>query len=233
MKTYILSATVILALALGSLAAEKRSSPTEPPLVPSELIWVFGIIPPSAKVTHHYALSNPHEDTVTITEIESDCDCTTVPKAPVAIAPGETYLLKVEFDTRTYYGETNREIKITTDYEPLPKMILYFTSVASQMPRTLRLEPPMTAFIPGKDSQTFVIRNLSDQITSFTVLLDHDSVLTTSDSEFDLKGKQAREITISPVWEHVAPGYTHSCVVLEFRRDKVYYVSIPIKINKF
>jgi len=233
MMRYIFIGILISALTTAAMAGDKTKVPDKPPLVPSEFVWLFGIIPPNAKVSHHYALTNPHDDTVTIVDIKADCDCTAIPKTPIAIAPGDTYLLRAEFDTRSYYGETNRDIEITTDYDPLPKMIVYFSSIASQMPKSLRISPSMTAFIPGKDSQTFTITNLSRQKTTFTVLIDHDSTLKVSETTFEIDGGQSREITIAPIWDRIVPGYTHSCVVLEFTRDNTYQVSIPIKLNKF
>lgn len=233
MMRYIFICIMITAFIAVAIAGDKTKVPDKPPLIPSEFVWLFGIIPPNVTVSHHYALTNPHEDTVTIVDIDADCDCTTVPKTPIAIPPGETYLLKAEFDTRTYYGETNRNIVITTDYDPVPKLIVYFSSIASQMPKSLRISPSMTAFIPGKDSQAFTITNLTRQKTTFTVLIDHDSTLKVSETTFDIDGGQSREITIAPIWDRIAPGYTHSCVVLEFTRENAYQVSIPIKLNKF
>ncbi len=224
----------LLLLAVGFIGAVKQDYEPEPPLVVSEMIWLFGMMPRDAKVTHHFALTNQHKDTVTILSIDADCECTTVPKGPVAVPPGETYLLKVGFDSKTYFGETNRDIKITTDYDSLPVMVLYISSLAGETPRTLKITPPLTAFIPGKNEQTFTVENLSDMKTDFAVLIDHDSILVPSETEFTLKGKQSHEFTLSPIWDKVPRGYSYSCAVLEFTRaDTSYQASIPITLNKY
>jgi len=191
------------------------------------------MIPRDATVTHHFALTNNHPETVTITDIVSDCDCTHVPKAPIAVPPGETYLLKVSFDTKTYFGETNRDIHLVTDYKPLPEMTVYFTSLAARRPNTVNISPPLTAFITGKNSQNFTIENLGDEKTVFRVLMDNDSIFTVSETNFTLKGKQKKELTVSPVWERIPSGSHYSCLVLEVSRKENFRVSIPIKVNKF
>jgi hypothetical protein len=228
------SLIIFLLLAFCFMGAVKQKYKPEPPLVASEMIWLFGMMPRDSKVTHHFALTNKHRDTVKILSIDADCECTTVPKGPIAVAPGETYLLKVGFDSRTYYGETNRDIKVTTDYDSLPVMVLYISSMPGETPRTLKITPPVTAFIPGKNEQSFTVENLSDMKTDFAVLIDHDSILVPSETEFTLKGKQSRELTLNPVWDKVPRGSSYSCVVLEFTRaDTSYQASIPITLNKY
>jgi hypothetical protein len=229
-----LLACLILLLALGLIAAKKQEYKPEPPLTASEMIWLFGMIPPDATVTHHFALTNTHKDTITINSIDADCECVTVPKTPIAVAPGQTYLLKVDFNTKTYIGETNRDIKITTDYDSLPVMVLYISSLAGQMPRTLKITPAFTAFIPGKDEQTFTIENLSDLRTDFAVLIDHDSSLVPSETEFTLKGRQSHDLTLRPDWNKVSTGDSYGCVVLEYTRsDTAYQATIPVTLNKY
>ena len=223
----------ILFLFASTGATEKAKDSLPPPLESSELIWFFGMIPEDAKVAHHYALKNTHQEPVTIVKIAVDCECVSVPKTPVIVGPGQTYLLKVVFDTKTYRGETNRDIKIVTDYKPNPEMALYFISLAAIQPRTLKITPALIAFIPGKDSQTISIENLADNETSFKLYLDHDSSLTVSETRFALDPKEKRDITISPVWNRLWVGEAYSCIVMEFVRDQTYQVTIPVKVTKY
>lgn len=229
----------IALLALGSfltipaVPAPKEPAGPKPPLEASETVWFFGMIPKDATVCHHYALTNPHEDTVTIVELVADCDCTAVPKTPITIPPGETYLLPVVFNTRTYYGETNRDIKIITDYDPNPEMAVYFLSFAARRPNTVNILPRVTAFIPGKDIQTFTIENLSDEKTRITVYLDHDSSLMVSEPVFTLKAKEKRTFTVSPKWDRVPTGSTFRSLVVEVAREQTFQTTIPIKLNKY
>jgi Protein of unknown function (DUF1573) len=224
--------TILIAVLLTQMAFAAVKDP-EPALTPSEQMWIFGMIPQDGRVSHHYVLTNPHTDTVTILKIESDCDCTRVPKGPVAIPPGTTYLLPVIFDTRTYFGQTNRDIKLVTDYAPNPDLTIYFTSFTSRLPGSITISPPSTAFIRGKDAQAFTITNVADEKTDFTILIDHDSSLTVSPASFTLGGKQQQEIKVSPLWDRFPKGEHYRCLVVEAARKERFRVSIPIKVNKF
>lgn len=211
----------------------KLANPIPGGLIPSEYIWFYGIIPQDGWVTHHYRLTNPQKDTVTITRIVPGCDCSRVPKPPLSIPPGGSYLLKTEFDTKTYFRETNRDIEITTDYAPNPEMFLYFGSLIGRPSNTVEIVPRSTVFISGKNAQVFTIRNLTAEKASFRLFIDNDSTLQVSEHEFEIEGHNEFEITVSPLWEKFTVGATYSCLVLEVIRDKPFRITIPIKVNLF
>lgn len=217
---------------IASVSLGEQAAPP-PPLTPSEYVWFFGFIPEGSWVSHHYLLRNTHPDTVTILEMISVCDCTHIPKGPAIIPPGGTYLLETLFDSRTYFDETNRNIRVITNYKPNPNLDLYFGSIAARNPNTLAIVPPSTAFIPGKQNQSFIIKNLSEEKTAITVLIDNDSTMTVSETSFSLPGKGEKEIIAAPRWERFAPGSTYTCLVLEVARKETFRVSIPVKVNKF
>jgi hypothetical protein len=228
-----LALIILMMSAVATAGVEKRAAPAEPPLTPSEYVWFFGYIPEGSWVSHHYVLHNPHANPVTILSLVPGCDCTHVPTPPITIPPGKSYLLEVLFDTRTYFGETNRDVHVVTDYTPNPVMDLYFGSLAARTPGSVTIEPPSTAFIAGKNSQTFTIRNLSDETTQFRLFPDNDSSITLSEDRFSLPGKGEKTVTAAPRWEKFPAGSSYSCLVMEVTRTKPFRVTIPIKINKF
>lgn len=204
------------------------------PLIPTEQVWLYGFIPKDAWVGHHFTLHNPHDDTLTITELVPGCDCTHVPRAPIAIAPGETYFLKSQFDTRTYSGEISRDIHIVTDYKPNPEMDLFFISITATQPNSISVSPKSTLFINGKNSQIFNLKNLTDKPTDIKVLIDHDSSLTVSESHLSLDGNTGFQLTVKPIWDKIATGPQYSCLVLEVTREgEMFRMAVPIKFNKF
>lgn len=224
----------LLPLAVCAAAvSEKKIAPEELPLVPSEYVWFFGYIPEGAWVSHSFVLHNPHPDTVTITALVPGCDCTHVPKTPIVVPPGKSTLLKVLFDTRTYFGETNRDVHIVSDYAPHPEMDVYFGSIAAGTSGSVAIDPPSTVFIVGKDSQTFTIRNLAGETTQFRLFVDNDSTVTVTEDQFALAGKGEKTIAARPVWGKLPSGSSYSSLVLEVIRTKPFRITIPIKINKF
>ena len=216
-----------------AIAGAKTPVASQPPLVPSEQVWIYGYIPKDGWVSHHYFLTNPHKDTITIKELIPGCDCTYLPKGPITIPPGGTYLLESTFDTRTYFGETNRDIHIVTDFAPNPEMDLYFLSVVDRQPGSVEIAPTSTAFIEGKETQTFKIKNLSDDATHFVVHVDNDSLFTVSQNELSSSGKGEVQFTATPIWDRIHAGTTHTCIVVDVIRDKELRITIPITVSKY
>ncbi|MFH1701504.1 MAG: DUF1573 domain-containing protein [Candidatus Zixiibacteriota bacterium] len=203
------------------------------PLLPSEFVWIYGLIPQDAIVSHHYTLFNPHEDTITITELIPGCDCTHVPRAPIKIAPQESYILPVKFDSKTYKGEIQRDVRIVTDYEPFPEIHVYFASIIGRSPQTVKIDPISTVFIVGKDSQKFSLKNLVDEKAIVRIKIDHDSGFVATKTNFELKGNSTIDFEISPIWENLPYGPHFAAIVIEIDRGELFQLTIPIKINRF
>lgn len=220
-------------LSIPPLTAGQKEAPKELPLIPSESIWVYGFIPEGAWVGHHYVLYNNHSDTVTIVDLIAGCDCTHLPRPPIVIPPGQKCLLETSFDTRTYFGETNRDIHLITDYKPNPEMVLYFSSFIGEFPQAAVISPASAAFVPGKDSQTFVIESKIDNEIKVIIQLDSDSSLIVSETAFPLAPKGKKEITISPIWARFDSGPNYSGFVIEFLGNNPSRVTVPVKVNKY
>ncbi|MCK5126552.1 MAG: DUF1573 domain-containing protein [candidate division Zixibacteria bacterium] len=203
------------------------------PLVPSEYVWFFGYIPTDGWVAHSFSLTNNHEDTVTILKFIPGCDCTHVPRTPITFAPGETKLVKIDFDTKTYSGETNRDVHVMTDYKVNPNLDLYFASVIGMRPRTVKISPASTVFIAGKEKQTISVINLIDEDVDVKIIIDMDSSLSVSKASFELEGEETVEFDIIPNWDKVGFGPQHYSVTVEFEREDAFRISIPVKTNKF
>jgi len=204
------------------------------PLNLSENIWFFGFIPKDAWVSHHYILTNPHRDTVTITKMVPSCDCTHVPPTPISIPPGESRPIKVLFATETYFGEINREVEVYTDQRPDSHFTLYFGSAVAVDPRTLRVTPRSIVFIAGKEKETIKVENLIDEETRVRIRLDHDSSLAVSQNEAMLQSRQSFSFDIRPIWDKLPFGPNYSCLTLEFiRKSDVVWITVPVKTNRF
>ena len=233
--------TIISLLLFCSLTATfaqtekpKATSIEELPLVPSEFFWFYGIVPVDSWVVHNFVLSNNHADTVTILKLIPGCDCTHLPSPPIVIPPGQKRLLKVQFDSRTYSGEINRDVHIVTDYAPHQEMDLYFASYIGVSLKSVAITPASLLFIPGKTDLTVEIKNTVEETTHFRLYIDNDSLVNVSKTEFTLKGGEKEDIVVSPKFDRLPSGSVYnSCLVLEAIRKESRRATIPIKINNF
>jgi len=234
MKVTALAKILISLFIINSMISAKDSGPPPPPLEVSDQVWYFGIIPKDSWVSHHYFLTNPHEDTVTITGITPGCDCTHAPKPPIKIAPGETYTFKILFDTRTYFGETNRDILLETDYAPNAELELFFASEVARPIDRINIKPLSTVFISGINEQTLSIRNTSGNDLKIRMVLDNDSSLTANPMEFDLDKNSSRQVLITPAWDKFKTGSHYHCISVDIDGPPgLSRVTIPVKVNKF
>ena len=72
----------------------------------------FGFVHEGDTVKLSYELKNIGNEPLLISNYEVYCGCTVMEKVNTAILPGETYFLKVTFDTHEKYDRQDRIIKI-------------------------------------------------------------------------------------------------------------------------
>lgn len=75
----------------------------------------FGFVHEGDTVKLDYELKNIGKEALVITNYEVECGCTAVEKVMKPIFPGETYILKVTFDTHQKYDRQDRTIKIISN----------------------------------------------------------------------------------------------------------------------
>jgi hypothetical protein len=75
----------------------------------------FGFVHEGDKVNLNYRLSNTGEKPLIISDYKVECGCTVVDKPNHAILPGESYNLKVTFDTHEKYDRQDHLIVIISN----------------------------------------------------------------------------------------------------------------------
>jgi uncharacterized membrane protein len=80
----------------------------------------FGFVTEGDTVLISYEIKNVGDLPLYIINYEVECGCTVLEKPLSAIEPGETYLLKVTFDTHNKYDRQDRTIKLITNAQNSP-----------------------------------------------------------------------------------------------------------------
>ncbi len=75
----------------------------------------FGFVHEGDTVKIDYELKNIGDKSLIISNYEVECGCTAMQKVEKTIEPGETYILKVTFDTHQKYDRQDRTIKIISN----------------------------------------------------------------------------------------------------------------------
>ncbi|MBM4466614.1 MAG: DUF1573 domain-containing protein [Chloroflexi bacterium] len=74
--------------------------------------WDFGEIPPTAKVSHTFTVTNVGQGPLDITGVSTSCGCTTAEVDRTRLKPGEQTTLRVTFDPQAHGGSTGRFLRL-------------------------------------------------------------------------------------------------------------------------
>lgn len=85
----------------------------------------FGKIKEGQKVEFSYRFENTGEHPLIITSASASCGCTIPEKPEKPVAPGETALIKVAFNSKGTGGIIHKEVRVTSNAQPdFPVLIL-------------------------------------------------------------------------------------------------------------
>lgn len=92
----------------------------EPRLVIAGNRFDFGTTPQHATLTQYFWFHSVGTDTVKITEVETGCDCTTMPLERTILAPGDSMKVGVNWDTQASVGSSGKypRIHIAGQHDP-------------------------------------------------------------------------------------------------------------------
>lgn len=70
--------------------------------------WDFGTIPPTAKVSQDFTITNVGQGTLEIMGVATSCGCTTAEVDGTRLKPGQNTALRVTYDPQVHGGTTGR-----------------------------------------------------------------------------------------------------------------------------
>lgn len=81
-------------------------------------VYSFGKIKEGDKVTHSFTFKNTGNKPLIITEAHASCGCTVPEKPEKPIAPGETGVIKVVFNSSGKSGHQEKSITVNSNAKP-------------------------------------------------------------------------------------------------------------------
>lgn len=85
----------------------------------------FGFVHEGDTVRLSYELKNSGDQALIISNYEVECGCTVMEKVNRPIEPGETYIIKVTFDTHEKYDRQDRTVTIISNAKNSPNVIRF------------------------------------------------------------------------------------------------------------
>lgn len=80
----------------------------------------FGFVHEGDTIKLEYELKNVGDKALVISDYEVECGCTVMEKVTKSIEPGETYIIKVTFDTHQKYDRQDRIVKVISNAKNSP-----------------------------------------------------------------------------------------------------------------
>lgn len=208
---------------------------SETGLMSVERIHKFGEVGIGFDLYHTFVIVNRADKTLRVDSVHVTCDCSRISFFDSTLAPGDTAVIRLKFNTKDYYGEVSKAILVYSNSPVTPKLDLFYTATVGQWYYGLKPNPISLFFLPRTKAKTIHIVNR--QLAGVEI-----SELTNSDSLFTAviqKGEASRGDTLSVL---VTPSKSLSkgTYVGNFRLKLVpkeeldpVFLSIPVKIVKY
>jgi len=82
--------------------------------------WDFGRVKAGAVVKHDFTFKNETSGILKITGINTSCGCTASQAEKKSLAPGESTVINVAFNSKGYSGAVKQFVYVNTDNDRLP-----------------------------------------------------------------------------------------------------------------
>ncbi len=105
-----------------------------PKIVPAETEYKFGDLAEGVTVTHKFVIFNKGDEVLNIKNVRASCGCTAVQPEKTELKPGESTIIKTEFNTIGRNGMQNKAIYVTSNDPQTPELRLTFTANILEKP---------------------------------------------------------------------------------------------------
>jgi len=106
------------------VSLDQVDTPTDPKMDFEATEWDFGEINQGDVVKYAFEFTNSGSDPLIITNAKGSCGCT-VPEWPRApVAPGESGVIDVKFDSKGKKGKQNKRVTLTTNMVPSQQILI-------------------------------------------------------------------------------------------------------------
>ena len=107
-----------------SVSLDQVDKPTNPKMDFEATEWDFGEIDQGDAVEYAFKFKNSGTDPLIITNAKGSCGCT-VPEWPrEPVAPGETGVIDVKFNSKGKKGKQNKRVTLTTNMVPSQQVLI-------------------------------------------------------------------------------------------------------------
>ncbi len=220
-----------LILCLGGQA----NAQTPKGLAPLEPEYDFGCIGIDYQVYHNFELVNYGRDTVRISQVYANCDCSFVSFADTVVPPQDTVTFKLTFNTKDFYGRTPKSVIVKSDDKTAPEYKISYLSTIGQWLHRVRPTPASLFYLPVHKTKTLSIDNLGAAKIYLRDIEPLDDIVTIEPKDDEADAGKSLKIEVKPR-DDLPGGTFQSCFRLTFDVEGVedpLLMTIPVKIVRY
>jgi len=225
-----------LVLVLGCfVTAAAQTSDELPDLRFTEERLDLGCVGVEFKIRHHFKLVNYGSDTIYIDTVSGVCDCTEVRFRDSVVAPGDTAVILMIFNTANMYGPMEKDIRLHCSDAKSPNKNIFYAANVGQWLFKIEPKPVNVFFLPGQSSRMSTFLNHAlDKISVQDIYLDEDVVEIKTLKESASKG-ESLELEVTPRADLPAGTHlTNYTVTIDLHQDlPPLRITIPVKVVKY
>jgi hypothetical protein len=136
----------------------------------------FGYAPQNANISHRFWLYSNGTDTLKITSVKPGCGCTKAPLEKSIVAPGDSTMVELIFNTKKYSGKMSKSATIITNALQATNQVSFSTSVMNDkdttLPATFTPEIVTVHRVADKAPDKFVLSIQNSSAGDITPVLD-------------------------------------------------------------
>ncbi|HXG39264.1 MAG TPA: DUF1573 domain-containing protein [Bacteroidota bacterium] len=175
-------------------------------------------------------LTNTGNDTLKIMGVQSSCGCTTVKHPKSALAPGESDIIKVEFNSTGFYGPATKLVNITSNDPNRTYVTVTLTAeVRNELEPVTKSSVLWIGTVPvGKSaSQELTFKNLSGRTLTIKNVVSKNPSITVKPESTSVP--PSGELKVSITIQSKQEGYVGEEVFLE--TDSKNQPRVPLRVS--
>lgn len=201
----------------------------------THLAYDFGCVGMDFDIYHTFRLTNNGLDTVRVSEVIANCDCSHVMFLDSTLYPGDTVDLRLQFNTEDYYGPSTRKIVVKSNDRHQPEMKLFYFSTVGQWLHRIVPKPVSLFFLGAKGPKELLVSNQGvDRVEVREIDIADDIVAVETVTEAAVRGDNIK-LKVSPKPDLTAGTHQTSfrLTLAVSETEKPLYLTIPVKIVKY
>jgi Protein of unknown function (DUF1573) len=203
-----------------------------PSLTVERVDWDFGSVPSDFRLIHYYKIKNTGNDILHVTRLNANCDCTSAQIKDSLVAPGDSTNIRMVFNTREYYGTTNRKLTIISNDPSKPAFDVDYSANIDFFHKLHTSDPKYLTFLQGQNMKPVKLINNSGDEIDYILEKEPDSIFTVDKTSGSIGAGKYETVNVT-IKDNLRKGTFYSNFTVTYNTEPKLRLSIPVKVVRY